>query len=361
MATVSNKKQMQSYIMTTAKYDFSVYEKRIIYHLVSMAQHVLEGRKMANSCIKIQHELWGLVDIEMPISAMLVDEKDKNHKRVKEALHSLSEKYFIYEDDEVWQKINIVVFPNVQKRRDTIKFVIHPKIWDCMLNFSKGYRAYELEKAMSFKSAYAMRFYELFSEKTEPITYTIEYLKDIFGIQNKYKNRPQDFKKNVLLTAQKELNEKSPYTFTFEPVKKGRKITAFKFYPVYQAQFEDENLKAKELQKQVHLSRLGFSTLERRYLREIFGFSKREIDNNITTFTALKKYYSDLLPVFDKIKIEVDKRRGEINKPKAYIISILKQILTDKFDQKQMKIDFEQTDEKMQQMTSSLADKFKVK
>ena len=32
---VRNKDQIQSYIMTTAKYDFNVYEKRILYRLVA--------------------------------------------------------------------------------------------------------------------------------------------------------------------------------------------------------------------------------------------------------------------------------------------------------------------------------------
>jgi phosphate starvation-inducible membrane PsiE len=42
---ISNKNLIQSYIMTTAKYDFSVYEKRILYLLVEMAQCEVEGRK----------------------------------------------------------------------------------------------------------------------------------------------------------------------------------------------------------------------------------------------------------------------------------------------------------------------------
>lgn len=34
----NNKDVFQSYVLTTAKYDFSVYEKRIMYRLVEMAQ-----------------------------------------------------------------------------------------------------------------------------------------------------------------------------------------------------------------------------------------------------------------------------------------------------------------------------------
>lgn len=50
--TVVNKDQIQSYIMTTAKYDFSVYEKRILYRIVEMAQGELQGVRFTTDCKK---------------------------------------------------------------------------------------------------------------------------------------------------------------------------------------------------------------------------------------------------------------------------------------------------------------------
>ena len=49
---VRNKDQIQSYIMTTAKYDFNVYEKRILYRLVELAQCELQGLKFPEDCRK---------------------------------------------------------------------------------------------------------------------------------------------------------------------------------------------------------------------------------------------------------------------------------------------------------------------
>ena len=56
--TVVNKDQIQSYIMTTAKYDFSVYEKRILYRIVEMAQGELQGVRFTTDCKKIEHTLF---------------------------------------------------------------------------------------------------------------------------------------------------------------------------------------------------------------------------------------------------------------------------------------------------------------
>ncbi len=103
---IVNKDLIQSYIMTTAKYDFNVYEKRIIYRLVEMAQGELQGIKFADNCQKIEHDLFSCVNITMPIACLLNGEDDKNYARVKEALQSLQRKIFEYEDDEIWQSIS---------------------------------------------------------------------------------------------------------------------------------------------------------------------------------------------------------------------------------------------------------------
>lgn len=45
----TNKDLIQSYILTTAEYDFSVQEKRILYRIVEQNQHLIEGKKLNKS------------------------------------------------------------------------------------------------------------------------------------------------------------------------------------------------------------------------------------------------------------------------------------------------------------------------
>ena len=42
---INNKQVFQSYVLTTAKYDFSPYEKRIMYRLIELAQKEIEELK----------------------------------------------------------------------------------------------------------------------------------------------------------------------------------------------------------------------------------------------------------------------------------------------------------------------------
>ncbi len=50
---INNKQVFQSYVLTTAKYDFSPYEKRIMYRLIELAQKEIEGIKLKDNLRKI--------------------------------------------------------------------------------------------------------------------------------------------------------------------------------------------------------------------------------------------------------------------------------------------------------------------
>lgn len=123
-------------------------------------------------------------------------------------------------------------------------FRLHPLIAAVFMDFSKGYRKYELKTAMQFESVYAMRFYELMSGQEKPLSYTIEHLKEMFGIENKYKF-VKDFIKYVVETAKKELDEKSPYSFEYKINKQGKKLHSITFYPVIKPEHRDELLEQR--------------------------------------------------------------------------------------------------------------------
>lgn len=320
---IQNKELIQSYILTTAKYDFTVYEKRVIYRLVELAQAELQGVKFAGNCTKIEHDLFKTVHVTLPIASLLGSDEDKNYTRVKDALQSLQRKIFTYEDDEVWQSISIIALPDIQKRSSYVSFQIHPRVWDCILDFSKGFRKYELKAAMSFKSQYSMRFYELMSGQKTPLVFSVEDLKEMFRVEEKYK-RVNDLVRYVIEPAKAELDKVSPYSFDYAPIKDGRRISAIKFYPVYQVEHRDSYLEKNSLQKQVSLSwYLDQDT--RRYLRESIGYTDAEIRRNMELFLAAQQLFD--LPL--ELERLMARARDKKN-PKGYIINALKGKVRDK-------------------------------
>lgn len=318
MATANRIDIIQSYILTTAKYDFSVYEKRILYRIVQTIQKHLEGKKL-NSSFKIQEELFG-AEFTMPISAFLKDREDKNYPRIKKAFEDLQRKFIKYEDDEMWFSSGIVGGVTLQKRSECVEFFIDKRIYKPLLSFSKGFRKLQLETAMQCDSVYAMRFYEIMSGQKTPLCYSIDQLKEMFQISDKY-DRVNDFRKYVLDIAKRELDKCSPYTFNYEMNKTGRKFTSVTFYPKFQPQFRDTDLEKHELQKQVSLSwDLPKNVVD--YLKQNFDFTIDGIKNNIDLFKSAHEEI-DIIGFLASLKGKI----RNSNNPQGYIIGALKKQL----------------------------------
>lgn len=325
MAVIQNKELFQSYILTTAKYDFSVYEKRILYRIIELNQYLLEGRKL-NQKYRLDINLYGDTIYTLPISLFLKDGDSSNYSEVKKALLNLKRKEFLYEDDNVWASLSIIANPKIQKFSDTVTFTVDKLINDALLDFSKGYRKYELKIAMQFESVYSMRFYELFSNQSHPINYSIDNLKEMFKISDKYK-LTADFIKRVVEPAKRELDEKSPYSFSYKELKTGRKITSLQFIPIYQNKNEDIALKSKKLGKEIS-TRFYLEPIDRDYLKAQFGFTEKEIKNNCDLFENL---YQTLEKgeLIDKL-VEIRRYASESGNVKGYVIKSLKVLLDEK-------------------------------
>lgn len=316
---VNNKDVIQSYIVTTAKYDFNVYEKRILYRIIEMLQEGIHGLSL-NKKYEMKETRLGDLDITLPVGYFLKDEKDRNHARIKKALVSLESKVFEYEDAETWQRIRLIERPEIGKISETVTLRLHPKIYEALLDFSKGFKKYELKIAMEFDTVYAMRFYELFSSQKSPITFTIEKLKEMFSVTDKYKLNA-DFIRFVVAAGKKELDIKAPYSFMYEVIKHSNKIVAIKFSPYLIPENRDLLLEEKALKAKVNIS----WTLEKiiiDYLKHSFEFTTKEIKNNLELFEMAQKKI-DLLLTLSELR---SKCRDKDN-PKGYVISSLKKML----------------------------------
>ena len=137
---IKNKDVLQSYLLTTAKYDFNIYEKRVLYRIVESFQYLTEGKKL-NSPIKTQLRGDDML-ITMPINAFLVNEKDENYTRVKTALTRLRNKTFEFDNGKSWKLIGIIEKPSFDYA-GIVQFELQKEIYTALLDFSKGFRKYE--------------------------------------------------------------------------------------------------------------------------------------------------------------------------------------------------------------------------
>ena len=319
MSKITNKELVQSYVVTTAKYDFSIDEKRILYRIIEILQNKTLGLKLKYD-YAIEKDLFGDSIFTMPIRIFLKDSSSKHYETVKKALISLNEKKFEYEDSEHWGLYRIIESPIIKKYDSVVKIRITPLLLGAFLNFAKGYRKYELETAMSFKSIYTMRFYELLSGQSKPITFTIEKLKQMFKLENKYK-RTNHFIDKVIKVAQEELKEESPYWFNFQINKVGRKYHSITFKPIYDPNKRAHTLEQKALQQNLSLRwELPLSAIK--YLKENFDFTEQEIRNNIEIFKGYN-ITRDLMNKLAYLRKYCESKKN----PKGYVIGALKKEL----------------------------------
>ena len=330
-----NKNVVQSYMLTAARYDFSVYEKRILYRLVELAQAELSGSRMVNLVgTSVETNIFGDKDIKMPVRCILANEEDKNYALAKKAFKAMSNRTIEQTKGNVWYLDHMLERVRVNMGTGIAKFRVSPDVWNIILDFTKGYRKYELKTTMQFKSVYSMRFYELLSGQTRPLTYAIDELRKMLCIDKKFK-AISDLERYVLEVAKKELDESSPYSFTWERQevssrgRNGKKVVGYTLTPKYIQKNADPKLEEKELQAKVGNITGPYGMLKREvndYLLYNMNMKKEEVNANKSLFLTAQKELPDLVAEL----ADLNERAARKGKGIGWIINGLKGKLREK-------------------------------
>lgn len=325
-----DKTLIQSYKFTTVRNSIGVYGQRLLLRIVEAVQNEMEGLSFKNGRdirkvdVKTETNLFGEREFTMPLDAIMKSENLT--QSVKDEIKALAFTPFEYDDGESWKASTFFAEVEIQRGRRILRAVMRPMVWEALMDYSKGFRKFSLDKAMSFKSAYSLRFYQLFSLQTEPITYSLDELKKMFGVEEKYKDNKK-FIERTIDVAKEELDNCSPYTFTYEPIstptgKAGRpSITAIRFKPKYQLKFDTEEAEYQNLVAKHPGAMAVLSTAREKRLMQTFGITHKGIRNNHKIFEAAVKYL-DFDPLIDKIARRVSNKRP--SNPAGYLVRALK-------------------------------------
>ena len=124
-----------------------------------------------------------------------------------------------------------------------IDISFHPKMKPFLLALQSKFTMYDVRNILKLPSSYSIRIYELLKqyEKIGKRTFDLQELKRMIGaIEEKTIKGKRvfedhytlygNFRQRVLLKAQKDLFKYTDISFTFEPIKKVRKVAAIIFY-----------------------------------------------------------------------------------------------------------------------------------
>lgn len=209
-----------NYFIMNSSYDLSLEEQKIILTLASMVQPVDEEFKPYKFRINDFMELLG------------VDTKTK-YTEIPKITKELMKKVLEIQEGNTLLQVAWLNSVRYEKGSGMVTLKFSPDLKPYMLQLKEKFTQYQLANVLSMKSKYAPRIYEILKcnefKKQGYIEIEIDELRKLLKINNMY---PQynDFKRKIILQAQKELKKLSDVNFEFEEIKTGRKITSLKFY-----------------------------------------------------------------------------------------------------------------------------------
>ncbi len=211
-----SKEVVESYIFTTARREFGMYGEKLLIRLVEIAQREVAGLnfKDGSALTKVIVGEWGDAEITVPIRDLLSSPDDKNYAKAKAAIKGLMGKFLEYEDEGTYRAASLLNDVDVDKVSGMAFIRVNRHTWNAMLDFSKGFRKYDVATAWRLKGRYSLRIYKMVSKQSTPITYSIAQLRHMWKLEDSYP-KVTDLIRYTLAAAKEELDRVSPYSFDY--------------------------------------------------------------------------------------------------------------------------------------------------
>lgn len=218
--------------LTSARYELSLVEKRVFYYIIKdVRKNYSIGRR----------DLFDNLVLSVKISELAKGvNMGENENVVKKGLRSLRSREFEWDnglnekdEDYEWLVCGFINYATIKK--GTAEVEVSKKLMPFLVELSSQFTPYSLTVAMSLKSKWSQRMYELCQkwQGTEGFRISIKDLRHSFVLENTYKEYGS-LKKFVLDVAKKEL--KTLYNagqcdvyFEYSEEKNGRSVETLRF------------------------------------------------------------------------------------------------------------------------------------
>lgn len=336
---------VESYVFAASRRDLNIYSERLLLALVKAAQKQLLDIDLGDPENRRQLSIGTLGDVEVEISAkeLLSGDTDSNYTNAKAAVRELMDKkieqerpmvrkgnpvlssdgrqLYEYEAHTILNDVYINVKPG------TIVVNVNKKTWEGLLDMGRGFKSYDIYIAQRLSRVPSVRLYKLICNQKTPLRYTIEELRHLWKLEDKYDTTTQ-FLRNTLDSAQEELNEKSPWTFEYEKVyaqsseenkgRRGRKaITSVIIKPIHRIAFESDSHAAGALNPSIALTR----SVTDRLIRNL-KFTNAEIKAHLVLFTTAARNFD-----LEAFLIKISPLAMRATNTQGYVVNAVKKHL----------------------------------
>jgi len=272
---------VQHNALTSASYKMTLNAKRIVMCFISQ----LREKKANTDMVLSVGEFNKTFNTELNAREMKAAVDDLFERAIHITREYTDPTGKVWEDGARFRLIDAAMYSGGE-----IQVCFSPKIMPMLEGLKDNFTKYTLKSSAKLKSIYAIRFYELFKqyETIGTRNLTIEEMRKMFDLQDKYK-AASDFRKRIIETPIKEINEETTLSVKYEQVKRGRKIIGYRF-----------TFKEDEQAKYIAAGKRIDALLEKRKTVVVGGFgftAMKKINNEVF---ALGRYSQEKL--FDLLK-----------------------------------------------------------
>lgn len=205
-------------LIQKTRYDLSVKEQKIMLRVIQMIQPTDTNFTTYEFSLK---EFCNLCGIAIGGSG---------YAEIKKALLSLKSKaWFLRKPDGSETTVSWVLKADISQKHDFITIELDRDLKPYLLQLKEHFTTYSLYYTITMRSKYSIRLYELLKsyQNLGEKEFNVEDLKTkLMAEKNK---RWQDFRRNVIETAVKEINTLSDIYVSYELKKTGRQFTDIMF------------------------------------------------------------------------------------------------------------------------------------
>ena len=223
-----------------ARYKLTLQEQRLILAYISL--------------LSPEDEEFPTVEIKVKDLIQLLELNDKDYyDKIKETLERLRSRVLKIRKPDGYLITGWISSAEYFDKEGKVELTLDPKLKPYLLKLREAFTTYALRNILKLRSSYAIRLYELLKqyESVGRRRFSIDELRQLLGIEPDEYTRYNDFKRRVILQAQKELKEKTDIYFDFREIKRGRRVAEIEFTILENPRFralkeKEEEAKAEE-------------------------------------------------------------------------------------------------------------------
>ena len=221
ITSLKSKYLVQHNALTMARYELSAAEKDMVYMLLAQLRE--------NDPIDKAYYIY-IKDIER------ITGREISYKQAQQAtMRLISRVYSIVEGDDLLQ-VGMISSARYIKGTGKVIIRIDPEVRPYLFGLKTNFTRYGLFMAMSVKSKYSKRLYEMLSQfrSTGIMRISVDELKSRLGLLDPQSGKEKyaiwtTFANKVLEVARRELDQYTDISFSYELNKRGRKFTDLMF------------------------------------------------------------------------------------------------------------------------------------